>query len=102
MEEAYKPQLAPGSFGIRVAVDPSMLLASSWSSRRAGGTVGHAVADRSPEIPKSSWSPVAPGGMTQGPSFLFLGRKTNRRLLWAASLRVATFYGLPGNVVRRV
>jgi hypothetical protein len=31
-------------------------------------------------------------------SLLFLGRKTNRRPIMAASLRVATFYDLPGIV----
>jgi hypothetical protein len=32
-------------------------------------------------------------------SLLFLGRKTNRRPIMAASLRVATFYDLPGIVL---
>jgi hypothetical protein len=31
-------------------------------------------------------------------SLLFLGRKINRRPIMAASLRVATFYDLPGNL----
>jgi hypothetical protein len=31
-------------------------------------------------------------------SLLFLGRKINRRPIMAASLRVATFYELPGNL----
>jgi hypothetical protein len=32
-------------------------------------------------------------------SLLFLGRKNNRRPIMAGSLRVATFYDLPGIVV---
>ena len=32
-------------------------------------------------------------------SLLFLGRNINRRPIMAASLRVATFYGLPGNLL---